>query len=209
MVFAHVTFRQSARLWRCDPGVISSCQIGLRKVARGQRASASLECGYSPNPAQGALPKKCESTVSTESMATLPHALPSPYRSEDAEEMSACQCMVADDFTWVWVSPREIQDLWEGAPQLSTRRAAGVDPKGGHGWPSPVGRLAGPVDWGLGPAIHGRTRTSHGKSSTCCRAALKGSQLDEEMPPSVSLRLQSLLWRSAERFLVTADSSPR
>ena len=57
----------------------------------------------------------------------------------------------ADDFPWVWVSLREIQALWEGAPQLSTRRAPGGDPTGGHAWPFPVGRMEGPVDLGVGP----------------------------------------------------------
>jgi len=54
----------------------------------------------------------------------------------------------ADDFTGVWVSQSEIQGLWEGARQLSTRRASGVDPKGGRQGPFPVGKLEGPVDWG-------------------------------------------------------------
>ena len=56
----------------------------------------------------------------------------------------------ADDFPWVWVSLREIQALWEGAPQLSTRRAPGGDPTGGHAWPFPVGRMEGPVGFGGG-----------------------------------------------------------
>lgn len=52
----------------------------------------------------------------------------------------------------MWVSRSEIQGLWKGAQQLSTRRAVGVDPKGGHLWPFPVGRLEVPVDWGAKPS---------------------------------------------------------
>ena len=38
----------------------------------------------------------------------------------------------ADDLVLVWDSRSEFQGLWGGAKQLSTRRAVGVDPKGGH-----------------------------------------------------------------------------
>jgi len=48
----------------------------------------------------------------------------------------------------VWVSRSEIQGMWEGAKQLSTRRAVGVDPKGGRVRTFPVERVEGPEDWG-------------------------------------------------------------